>query len=136
MITTTMTTTIKNNNKNNNNNLGQTTRTSGSSQQKKRTCRKMDFFAPPAEDRVKFKESEKRVKSLDLARKLKKNTEHEADDGTNCNRYTWKNYQKIEKWTRRFGNKRTRGDHPDYSIIKIGQNTEKSPGDLKRLAVT
>ena len=28
------------------------------------------------------------------------------------------------------------GDHPNYSIIKIGQNTEESPGDLKRLAVT
>ena len=27
------------------------------------------------------------------------------------------------------GNKRTNGDHPNYSIIKIGQNTEKSPGD-------
>ena len=33
-------------------------------------------------------------------------------------------------------NKRTSGYHPDYSIIKIGKNTEKSPGDLKRLAVT
>ena len=30
----------------------------------------------------------------------------------------------------------TSGDHPDYSIIKISQNTEKSPLDLKRLAVT
>ena len=29
-----------------------------------------------------------------------------------------------------------RGDNPIYSIIKIGQNTEKSPGDLRRLAVT
>ena len=27
-------------------------------------------------------------------------------------------------------------DHPDYSIIKIGQNTEKNPGDLRRLSVT
>ena len=27
-------------------------------------------------------------------------------------------------------------DHPDYSIIKISRNTEKSPGDLRRLAVT
>ena len=34
------------------------------------------------------------------------------------------------------GNKRTSGDHPNYSIIKIGQKTEKSPGDLKRLALT
>ena len=35
-----------------------------------------------------------------------------------------------------FGNKRKSGDHPNYSIIKIGQNTEKSPGDLRRLTVT
>ena len=28
------------------------------------------------------------------------------------------------------------GDHRDYSIIKIGQNSQKSPGDLRRLAVT
>ena len=27
-------------------------------------------------------------------------------------------------------------DHPDYSIIKIDQKTEKSPGELGRLAVT
>ena len=26
-------------------------------------------------------------------------------------------------------------EHPDYGIVKIGQNTEKSPGNLKRLAV-
>ena len=32
--------------------------------------------------------------------------------------------------TRRLGSKRTSGDHPDYSIIKNGQNTEQSPGDL------
>ena len=30
----------------------------------------------------------------------------------------------------------TIGDHPNYSIIEKGQNTEKSPGDLRRLAVT
>ena len=28
------------------------------------------------------------------------------------------------------------GDHPNYCIIENGQNTEKSPGDLRRLAVT
>ena len=31
---------------------------------------------------------------------------------------------------------RTSGDHPNYSIIENSQNTEKSPGDLRRLAVT
>ena len=29
---------------------------------------------------------------------------------------------------------RTSGDHPDYIIIKIEQNTEKSPGDLRSLS--
>ena len=28
------------------------------------------------------------------------------------------------------------GDHPNYCIIEISQNTEKSPGDLRRLTVT
>ena len=28
------------------------------------------------------------------------------------------------------------GDHPNYSIIENGQNTEKSPGDWRRFAVT
>ena len=32
--------------------------------------------------------------------------------------------------------KRASENHPNYSIIEIGQNTEKSPGDLRRLAVT
>ena len=30
----------------------------------------------------------------------------------------------------------TSGDHPNYSIVEIGQNTKKSPGNLGRLAVT
>ena len=33
-------------------------------------------------------------------------------------------------------NWRTSGDHPNDSIIEIGQYIEKSPGDLRRLAVT
>ena len=32
--------------------------------------------------------------------------------------------------------KRTNRDHPDYSIVKIRQNIERGPGDLKRLAVS
>ena len=33
-------------------------------------------------------------------------------------------------------NNRTSGDYPKYSIVKIGKNTEESPGDLRRFAVT
>ena len=34
------------------------------------------------------------------------------------------------------GGRRASGDHPNYSIGENCQNTEKSPGDLRRLAVT
>ena len=34
------------------------------------------------------------------------------------------------------GSWRTSGDHPNYSIVENGQNTVKSPGDLRRLAVS
>ena len=34
------------------------------------------------------------------------------------------------------GSKKMSGDHPKYCIIEIGLNTEKSPGDLRKLAVT
>ena len=44
--------------------------------------------------------------------------------------------QKLGKKTGRVGNQRTCRDHPDFSIVEIGQNSEKSPGNLKKLAVT
>ena len=37
--------------------------------------------------------------------------------------------QRFEKKARKLRNKRTTGDHSNYSIINIGQNTEKSPGE-------
>ena len=40
----------------------------------------------------------------------------------------WKKLEELEITKNRH--------HPDPSIVKIGQNTEKSPGDLGRLAVT
>ena len=44
--------------------------------------------------------------------------------------------ERIIKGTGKIGNKRTSGDHPNYSIIKIGQNTVKNPRDLRTLAVS
>ena len=93
---------------------------------KKRTYRIADF-AIPADHRVKSEESEKIDNYLDLAR------EQQSDDNTNCNWYTWYNHQRIGKGTRGTGNQIPRGDHPKYSPVKIGQNTEKSLGDLLSL---
>ena len=44
--------------------------------------------------------------------------------------------QKLDEGTRKAGNLWTCRDHPNYSIIKIPQNTKKRPGDLRRPAVT
>ena len=41
----------------------------------------------------------------------------------------------LRKKTRRSGNQRKNEDNLDHNIVKISQNTEKSPGDLKRLDV-
>ena len=60
--------------------------------------------------------------------------EHEGDGEGNCDWCTWD--RRIGKGTGWLVNKRTSRDHPNYRIIKIGQNTEKSPRDLRRLAVT
>ena len=50
--------------------------------------------------------------------------EHESDGDTN---YYWRarySHQQIGTGTIGVGNKRTSGDYPNYSIIKIGQNSE------------
>ena len=44
--------------------------------------------------------------------------------------------KRLVQGTGGLGNKRTSRDHPNYSIIKIGQNTEKSRADLGRFAVS
>ena len=33
------------------------------------------------------------------------------------------------------GNKKTGEEHPNYNNVEIGQDTKKSPGDLRRLIV-
>ncbi len=62
--------------------------------------------------------------------------EHESDGDTNCNWRARYSHKGIDKKNGRLVNKRMNGDHPNYSIIEIDQNTEKSPGDLRRLALT
>ena len=43
----------------------------------------------------------------------------------------WYNHQKVSTNTGGLGNNGMSGDHPNYSIIEIGLNTKKSPGDLR-----
>ena len=84
-------------------------------------------FAVPADQRVKLKESKKRGKYQDLAREL------ESDGYTNCNWCIQYSHQRIGAGTGELGNKWLSGDHPNNSIVEIGHNTEKGPGELRRL---
>ena len=86
-------------------------------------------FAVPADHRVKLKEHEKRDKYVNLAMELKKM----------CNMKV----MIIPIVIGALGAVKTGlvhrlegGDCLSYSIVEIGQNTEKIPGDLGRLAVT
>ena len=90
-------------------------------------------FAVSADHRINLKESEKEDNYLDLARKLKKQWNMKVTiipivigaPGT-----------VTKGLIKGLGNKRTSGDHLNYYIIEIGRNTQKSPGELRRLAVT
>ena len=89
-------------------------------------------FAVLADHRVKLKESEKKDKYLGT----EETVEHGRDGYTNYNWCFWYSDQKFGKRSRRPGNKRSSGDNPNDSIIEIGPNSEKSPGDFRKLVVT
>ena len=88
-----------------------------------------------ADHKAKFKENKKKDKYLDLARVLKKLWNMKVTvipivfgaPGT-VTKGLVQGLEDLEI--------RGRVETIYYCIIKIGQNTEKSPGDLKRLAVT
>ena len=62
--------------------------------------------------------------------------EHEGDSFINRDLCFWYSYQRIIRETRGLGGRGMSGDDPNNYIIENGQNTEKSPGDLRRLAFT
>ena len=74
---------------------------------------------------IKLKEREISIKTLLESSKIVK---HESDDNTNFNWCGQYSYQRIGAGIR--------GNHRNDNIVKIGQNTEKSPetwGDLLSL---
>ena len=60
---------------------------------------------------------------------------HESVGNTNCQWHARNSHQWICRWTGGLKNKRTSGEHLHYNIVVIDQNM-KSPGNLRRLAVT
>ena len=98
---------------------------------KKRTCHLVGLVVP-ADHWEKIKESEKIDKCLDLTRELKKAVEYESENDTSCSWRLWNDSQGPRKETGR-----TEGEwkNRDHRTFKNRYNTEKSPGDLRKLAV-
>ena len=85
----------------------------------------------PADLRVKTKESEKIDKYLELARELKKLWNMKAPVVSVVAGALEMDPKDSAKGTRRIGNQRKNCDYPDHSIVEIGQNSQKKPGDLR-----
>ena len=62
--------------------------------------------------------------------------EHEGDGDTNYNWHTWNGPQRLEIGAGCVGSLKRNRDNPNNSIAEFGQNIQKSPEDLRRLAVT
>ena len=62
--------------------------------------------------------------------------EYESGNYTICDWCFWYVSKRNIKGPGRLGSWRKSGYHPNNNIIENRQNTEKSPGDLSRLAVT
>ena len=92
-------------------------------------------YAVPAVHWVKIKENENRDNYLNLARELKKKkaVEHEGNSDTNYNWCTWNGPQRLGKEDGRVRNQRTSRNYPNYRIVEVGPNTERSDGDLLSL---
>ena len=100
-----------------------------------RICLIMNF-AVPADHRI-LKGSRKKDKYWDLAWELKKNLWYMKVTAIPIITGALGRVTKgLGTGTGRHENKWMRRDYPNYSIVKIGQNNEKSPGDFRRLAIT
>ena len=99
---------------------------------KKRTHHLVDL-AVPAKHRVKIKERGKRKRYLDHARELTKRWKIRVTVITMVVKCALNGPHRLGKGTGRFRNQMASGDHPNYIILGIGQNTEKSPGELRDL---
>ena len=73
---------------------------------------------------------------IELSQRTQKAVEYESDGDTYTNQHAWNSSQWVGKRKRIVVKRRANRNHPNHSIIKIGQNTEKSPGDLRGLAVS
>ena len=125
-------------------NLSQTTRPSDSKKKKKKKKENLPnsglCYSSWSQSKIEKKQTKREMSSWTLRRNRKKKTKKKIWNmkvtvmpivsgalGTIT--------KKIGKETEGIGNKNRSGDNPNYGIMKISQNTGKSPGDVRRLVV-
>ena len=67
--------------------------------------------------------------------RTEKTMDHEGGGDISCSWCTWNSSGKVRKKIGRIVNQRKNQDHPDHRIVKIGCNTQKSSGVLRRFIV-
>ena len=97
----------------------------------KKKKRKQKRENPPNSGQSENQRKRKERQELGPYQGAKIPMKHGGDGDTNGNRCTWDNSKSLGKGSGRIKNRRTNRDHLNYSIANIGQNTEKSPGDLR-----
>ena len=73
---------------------------------------------------------------LGICLRTKNAVEYESETDTISKLNIWNSLQKFWKGKERVENRSTNRDNLHHRIVEIDQNTEKSPGDLKRLGIT
>ena len=93
----------------------------------------MDFVAPADQRENPRKRKKRRV--FRPCQRTKKAVEHVGDGDINCNWRAWNGPQRPGGggWQEELGSK---SEQRLSSIVEIVQNTEKSPGDSRKLIIT
>ena len=103
--------------------------------EKKRKKRKKEIMLSSGGPPSKNKRKRKKKKCSDFARELKKLLNMRVTVIPVVFGALGTVSKGLEKGTGINENQRKNRDHTNYSIVEIGQNTEKSPLDLRRLVV-
>ena len=77
---------------------------------------------PQKENQRKRKE----IQVLKACQRTKKVVAHESVGNTNCKWHTWNGPQRLEKRTRRGGDRRRNRDYPDYTSTRILRRVQET----------
>ena len=90
----------------------------------------------PGGSQIENQRKRKERQVLRPCKRTKTVMEHGGDGDTDCIWCTWNDPQLLGNEAGRVGNRWTSRDYPIHCIAKNVQDTEKSPGNLRRLVIT